>query len=205
MPQPLPPGKEISFDFRPSSVLGRPKLAPYIATILMHWNEIESHMGVFLAALLGGEAQTVIKVFLALQTDGGRKSTIDTVTQLKLSPTDLARFQEVQRDIGGRYSERNRVVHGGWGTSDQYPENLLWYDPRESVAAFPDLMKADDGNALQAKLDEVNKSIRIYKEADFKDMITRFGQTESALKEFTAPFVGHLFKKMNEQRVWPKA
>jgi hypothetical protein len=81
----------------------------------MHWNEIESHIGVFLAALLGGEAQTVMKVFLALETDGGRKSTIDTVTKRKLSPDDLRQFQEIQRNIGSRYSERNKVVHGALG------------------------------------------------------------------------------------------
>jgi hypothetical protein len=200
MPQPIPPGKEISFDFRPSSVLERPKLAPYIAAILMSWNEIESHVGVFLAALLGDESQTVIKVFLALQTDGGRRSTIDTVTKLKLSPTDLERFQEVQHDIGRRYAERNKAVHGAWGTSYQYPDDLLWYDPRESVAALPDLMKAEDGNALKTTLAEVNKSIRIYNETDFKDIITRFEQTETALKAFTATYVGPLFQKMNRQR-----
>jgi hypothetical protein len=59
MPQPIPRGKQISFSFGRRAVLERPKLAPYIAAILMHWNEIESRMGIFLAALLGGESQTV--------------------------------------------------------------------------------------------------------------------------------------------------
>jgi hypothetical protein len=102
MPQPLPFGKRINFSFDRSAVLQRPALASYIAAIAMHWNEIEAHLAIFLAALLGGdEAQTVMKIFLALQTDGGRKSTMDTVTKLKLSADDLERFQEIQRDIGG--------------------------------------------------------------------------------------------------------
>jgi hypothetical protein len=197
MPQPIQPGKRIGFDFTPSSIMERPRLGPYIGAILMHWNEIESHIGVFLASLLGGEAQTVIKVFLALQTDGGRKSTIDTVTKLKLSPADLALFQEIQKDIGSRYSERNKVVHGAWGTSSSYPADLLWYDPRESVAALPSLIEANDRQTLEGRLNEVNKSIRIYTETDFKDIISRFESTEGALKEFTMPFVGPLFVKMN--------
>jgi hypothetical protein len=165
----------------------------------MHWNEIDSHIAVFLAGLLGGEAQTVIKVYLALQTDGGRRSTIDTVTKLKLPATDLEQFQQIQLEIGRRYSERNKVVHGAWGTSPQYPDDLLWYDPRESAAALPQLMEADHPIALKAQLEEVNKGIRIYNERDLKDMVARFEETEEALKQFTAPHVGPIFRRMNQQ------
>ena len=199
MPQPIPRGRTINFDFRPPNVMQRPKLAPYIGAILMHWNEIESHTGVFLAALLGSEAQTVMNVFLALQTDGGRKSTIDTVTKLKLTENDLSRFQEIQKDIGSRYSERNKAVHGAWGISEQYPDDLLWYDPRESVAAFPSLVEAQDHNARKTTFDELNKSIRIYTETDFKNIISRFETTEETLKQFTRPFVQPLFERLNKR------
>jgi hypothetical protein len=200
MPQPIPRGKQITFDFRRSAVLERPKLAPYIAAILMHWNEIESRTAIFLAALLGGEAQTVIKVYLALQTDGGRKATMDTVAALKLSSDDLERFQEIQRDIGGRYSERNKAAHGAWGISPEYSDDLLWYDPRESVQMFPALMatigddKREDRRAL---LEEANKSLRIYTERDFKDILERFECTYAALLKFTDPYIKRLFEGMH--------
>jgi hypothetical protein len=200
MPQPIPRGKQITFDFRRNAVLERPKLAPYIAAILMHWNEIESRTAIFLAALLGGEAQTVIKVYLALQTDGGRKATMDTVAALKLLPDDLERFQEIQRDISGRYSERNKAAHGAWGISPEYPNDLLWYDPRESVQMFPALMatigddKREDRRAL---LEEANKSHRIYTERDFKDILERFECTYAALLKFTDPYIKRLFEGMH--------
>lgn len=198
MPQPIPRGRRISFDFRPESVLQRPTLAPYIAGILSHWNEIESRSGVFLAALLGGEAQTVIKIFLALQTDGGRKAIIDTVTKLKLPSDDLEQFQEIQRDIGSRYAERNKAVHGAWGISDAYPKDLLWYDPRDSVGMFPGLAATPERPYRQAMIDELNKTIRIYTEADFKDILTRFKCTQAALEKFTQPWVAPLFEAMNK-------
>lgn len=166
----------------------------------MHWNEIESHIGVFLAGLVGGEAETVIKIYLALQTDGGRKALIDTTTKLKLETTALARFQEIQKDIGSRYSERNKAVHGAWGVSDSYPDDLLWYDPRESVAMFPGLIATtgeDKRVKRQALINETNKSIRIYTDADFKDIIARFRATDSILREFTAPYLKPLFEEMN--------
>lgn len=177
----------------------RPKLTPYIAAILMHWNEIESRLGIFLAALLEAEAQTVIKVFLALQTDGGRKATMDTITKLKLLPDELERFQEIQRDIGGRYSERNKAVHGAWGVSPEYPDELLWYDPRESVEMFPNLMATigeDNRTERQSLIDEANKSIRIYTHKDFTDIIERFECTYSALLKFTDPYVKPIFERM---------
>jgi hypothetical protein len=198
MPQPIPRGRKINASFRPGDVMQRPHLTPYIAAILMHWTEIEAHIGIFLAALLGAEeAETVVKVFLALQTDGGRKSTIDTVTKIKLLPDDLERFQEIQRDIGSRYSERNKVAHGGWGACPEYPNDLLWYDPRESVAMFPSVIAAADkrGQAM-ARTDELMKVVRVYTEADFKDIIERFSCTYSALEKFTKPYVGDIFREM---------
>jgi hypothetical protein len=202
MPQPLPRGKRVDFNFGRKAVIERPALAPYIAAILMHWNEIDSRMGIFLASLLGGEAQTVIKVFLALQTDGGRKATMDTVTKLKLSADDQERFQEIQRDVGGRYSERNKAVHGAWGVCPEYPNDLLWYDPRESVEMFPALMATigDDGTKRadrRSLLEEADKSIRVYNENDFKDILGRFDCTYSALCKFTEPYTDPLFRGMH--------
>jgi hypothetical protein len=202
MPQPLPRGKKIGFDFGRTAVLQRPTLAAYITAILMHWNEIEARMGVFLAALMGAaEAETIIKVYLALQTDGGRKATIDTVATLKLPPADLARFQEVQKDIGGRYAERNKAVHGAWGISPEYPNDLLWYDPRESTAMFPGLMATagpDKRAEREALLAEANKTVRIYNKRDFEDILTRFEVTYASLLSFTGPYIDPLFEAMNK-------
>ena len=197
MPQPIPDGRDVSLDFRPHALLQRPKLAPYIGAILMHWNEIESHMGIFLAALLGAEARTVMSVFLALQTDGGRKTTIDTVTKLRLSAADLARFKDIQKNVGGRYSERNKAAHGAWGISPHYPDDLVWYDPRETVEAFPDIMRAELRSEVAARMKEVNENVRIYNEKDFLDILDRFKSTEAELKAFTSPLVSPLFVQMN--------
>jgi hypothetical protein len=200
MPQPIPPGRNISFDFRRDAVMQRPTLTPYIVGISMHWNEIESRLGIFLASLMGGEAQTIVKVFLALRTDGGRKATLDTVTALKLKSADLQTFQEIQKDIGGRYGERNRAIHGAWGISPEYPNELLWYDPRESVAMFPQLMDSlgpDKFGERKALFDQQNKNVRIYTEQDFRDVMARFDATYAKLEDFTKPFVKPLFEQMS--------
>ncbi len=199
MPQPLPRGKNISFDFGREMVLQRPVLAAYISAVLTHWNEIETHIALFVAALMGeAEAETIIKVYLALQTDGGRKATIDTVAATKLPPADLTRFQDIQKDIGSRYAERNKAVHGAWGISPEYPNDLLWYDPRESTAMFPRLMATDKRTEREALLAETNKCIRVYNEQDFKDILARFEVTYVSLNNFTKPYISPLFEVMNK-------
>lgn len=199
MPQPIPSSKTISFDFRRNAVLQRPELAARIAAILSHWNEIESRIALFMAALMGGEAKTIVNVYLAIQSDGAKKATIDTVTELKLPLARLAEFREIQKDIGSRYAERNKAVHGSWGISPEYPDSLLWYDPRDTVALFPELMERLDGSQLaerQKLVAEQRARLRIYTKTDLTDIIGRFEVTYSALEAFTTPFIAPLFDKM---------
>jgi hypothetical protein len=200
MPQPVSQWKEIDVDFRRDAIFARPVLATYIGAISMHWNEIESRMAVFLAALMGAEAKTVIQVYLALQSDGGKRATIDTVTALKLQPDDLIRFQEIQKVLSARYSERNKAIHGAWGISSAYPSDLLWYDPRTTVALFPELMARLDPSLKaerRALMKEQQKNLLVYTEADFKDIIDRMERGYSELEAFTGRFVGPLFAKMH--------
>lgn len=201
MPQPLPRTFAGQFSFAPDAVLERPKIAIYLPAILMHWNEIEAHIGVFISALLGAEVSIVMKIFFALNTDGGRKATIDTVTEQKLSREDLVRFREVQSSIARRYSERNRVAHGSWGISQSYPEDLLWYDGRSAVAAFPGLTHVSPEERLK-QIAEINKSILIYKETDFSDILFRMKETYAALKAITTPHLAPFMEQMNK---WPQA
>jgi hypothetical protein len=197
MPQPLPHGKSVTFDFRQDACLERPKLAPHIVAICMRWNEIESRLGIFLAALMGGEAKTIVSVFLALKTDGGKKATLDTVANLKLDSDDLKEFQDIQEEIAKRYKERNKAVHGAWGISPDYPDGLLWYDHRETIAMFPELMlRLDSGAARQKLLEEQQKSIRVYTEQDLIDINSRIQGTYQRLETFTARWVGPLFMQM---------
>ncbi len=197
MPQPLPHGKPINFDFRQDACLERPNLTRYIVAICMSWNEIESRLGIFLAALMGGEAKTIVSVFLALRTDGGKKATLDTVAELKLSPDDLKEFQDIQDEIAKRYKDRNKAVHGAWGISPEYPDDLLWYDHRETIAMFPDLMLRLSSSAARTKLlDEQRKSIRVYTEQDLVDINSRIQTTSKKLETFTARWVGPLFERM---------
>jgi len=92
MPQPVHYSQPIHLDFSSDAILGRPALAPYVAAISMHWNEIDARIAVFIAALLGTEGATVINIFLALKGDAPRRALVDSVTEQKLDNTHLTWF-----------------------------------------------------------------------------------------------------------------
>jgi hypothetical protein len=189
MPQPVHYNKSIGFDFRPEMVLQRSKLAAHIALISGQWNEIEARTATMAAALLGSEAKTVITVFLALQNDGAKKATLDTFCSLKLSPDDLKTFQVIQKNIGHRYTDRNRAVHGAWGISNKYPDCLLWGDIRE-IVLFHVMMKE-----IASPVDRHNLIIQqqqrlmVYSEADFINIERRIKTAYDGLCAFSKPII----------------
>ena len=115
MPQPMSTTRPIHFDFSPLGALKRPNLGAYVTVISNFWNEIEAQIAIFLAALLGAEASTVLTIFLAIQSDSAKRAVIDKIVLMKLDKTQQATFSTAMDLIGRRYTERNKCVHGAWG------------------------------------------------------------------------------------------
>jgi hypothetical protein len=196
MPQPVHYSQPIHFEFEPTSLLQRPQLAARIAMISAAWNDVEARIAAFLAALSGNEAQTVISIFLALRIDSAKRSTIDTISVLKLSTTDHERFQEILKDLNKRYGERNTMVHGNWGVSEKYPNKLLWADIRDTTIMSANMMKlVGDQHAKErrAMLIEVQKKFMVYGEADFIKISDRMIAAYDELRDFTRPFMERAF------------
>jgi hypothetical protein len=192
MPQPLRRATLVGFTFNPNRLLERPKLAANVARVSGWWNEIEARTSAFLAAILESEAETVIAIFLALQNDGAKKAMIDTIVSLKLTPDETVRFQEIQKMIGARYSERNRAVHGAWGLSDEYPDALLWMDTRYATNFHSRMMKLknpEDQRARDALMLEAQENILIWKEQDFNATVERLITAWTELANFTQPIM----------------
>ncbi|MSP76267.1 MAG: hypothetical protein EXR12_09040 [Rhodospirillaceae bacterium] len=188
MPQPVHYSQPIHVEFVPEAVLQRPELAAHIALISAWWNEIEARISAFLAALAGGEAETVISVFLAIKNDGAKRSTIDTISALKLSPDDYVRFQAILKRINERYSDRNTIIHGAWGISPRYPDKLLWSDIRESTVLHIEMMNLPASDRA-ARLISEQKKIMVYGLSDFLQIEQRIQSAYEELREFSKPFI----------------
>ena len=196
MPQPLPPHKKIHFHFHPLGILERPDLAAHIGAISGLWNDIETRMNIFLASLLGDEAETVIAVFQSIQNDGARRAAADAICSLKLDPTEREAYQEAQRLVGARYADRNSIVHGAWGISDTYPDSLLWMDVRDSTTQAVLLMKlqgpthTEERKRVQAKF---QRKILRYEKRDFEEIESRINDAYAKLLAFTKPYLERAF------------
>jgi hypothetical protein len=196
MPQPMSTTRRIHFDFSPDAALKRPKLGAYVTVISNFWNEIEARIAIFLAALLGAEASTVLTIFLTIQSDSAKRAVIDKIVSMKLDKTQQATFSTAIDLIGRRYSERNRCVHGAWGVSIEYPDALLWTDVRETNILAVELMALaakNDFDGQHTRMRESQRGILIYKENDFIDMHNRFVEAFNELNASVAPFINQAF------------
>ncbi len=188
MPQPIRHPNSISFDFSPAAISKRPILAPYIGITSAYWNDIEARIAIYIAALLEKEAETVISIFLALTSDHAKQATIETITSLKLTTDQKEKFNSVMKTVKKRYKERNMVIHGSWGISPQYQDDLLWYDPRESVAMFPAMMTLTYEKKL-GRMRDIEQTFSVWEEQDFINLISRLKKAHEELIDFTKPVI----------------
>jgi hypothetical protein len=196
MPQPIHFSRPIHFDFSAPSILQRPDLARYIGVISNTWNELDARIAVFLATLLDAEATTVITIFTDLKSDIAKRSVINSVVSLKLDADDRKTFEQILISISKRYEERNRVIHGAWGISPEYPNGLLWCDIRETTVLAAELMElsvAGDTVAQHAAMLRQQSRIFVYTENDFIDMFNRITDAYLELDVFVKPFIAKAF------------
>ena len=198
MPQPIGSRNrsKITFDFSSGAPLRRPALAAFIATISNFWSEIEARIAIFLAALSGGEASTVITIFLAVKSDVSKRVIIDSIVSMKLEDSLKPAFRAAMEAINGRNDERNKVIHGGWGISKDYPDALLWSDIRETTVGAVELMKLGAAGDTEGQLEfmrEQLRSVRIYKENDFIDIYNRMVGAYNQLDAVIGPIISCAF------------
>jgi hypothetical protein len=210
MPQPVHYSHQIDFEFLPDSLLQRPKLGVLIAIISVSWNEAEARLWAFLAALVGDEANTVISIFLALQSDSGRRAAIETIASLKLTEQEQDEFSDIMNRLGKRYSERNAIVHGAWGISSKYPDKLLWADVRDTTMLHVRMMRFSAPEYAKERkelLIAAQKGLVVYDEVDLTNIIERIRSDYEDLALFSKPFMEKRFgryAKVDEPIVRPR-
>jgi hypothetical protein len=196
MPQPVHYSDHIEYQFTPNALLLRPNLSAHIAAISMQWNEIEARIATMLAALLGGEAKTGISIFFSITNDGAKRAAVDTICNLKLSPVNKSQLQDILKKVGERYADRNTVIHGAWGVSQKYPDALLWSDIKEAVLLHVDMMTLqgkENETARNERRIAYQKTLKVWKEQDFRDVEARLMSAYDELFAFSTPIIASAF------------
>ena len=141
MPQPV----DVSGAKPHRQLLQRPELAAHIAAIAAQWTSVEERMAELLSAAFGHStkddlgAHSISRNWVALtairetETNRVRLKIIDATLGaiLKDRAADLfAEWEEIRDELNKRGRERNKVVHGNWSLSDEYPDDLILETPR---------------------------------------------------------------------------
>jgi hypothetical protein len=121
--------------------IARPKIAPIVADTVLEWCLLEQYVASLFASLLGLHKSNDIPnfgwhshpaAFEMFEILGAMRVRLDLISKLLSTHTDnqdeIDHWRKVVmpavRDAADR---RNRVFHGLWGFSQQYPNDLIRY------------------------------------------------------------------------------
>lgn len=164
MPQPISP---TSSSVPLKVVLNRANLAAYIGAIAAEWTHVEDQLMHLLATAFGSSARGVNGEF-GINLNWIAKAAIEETetirVRLKIMDVTLgalvkgksveAEWGSLRNNLQKRSTERNRIVHGQWALSDEYPDALL--------------LRAKDEQTL------------LYKERDFSEILDRIVSVRQA-------------------------
>jgi hypothetical protein len=135
MPQPLRIGSSVQFG--PDTLLRRRELAAEIGNVCANWNLIEHDLMSLYALLMGDYLPNLhgfappthpvaYQVFDALNAFNPRVDLLEKLLVWRASEGQVKQFRETIRPtLRKRFAERSEIVHGIWGTCDEYPDGLI--------------------------------------------------------------------------------
>lgn len=163
MPQPLKSGSWIS---GPDALMKRPMLAAYIGNVVANWQTVERELLSLYALLMGdyvnpskftetGEpfqppthplAYQIFDQFNTLQL---RLNLVASLCQWRVTPERYEYFdQKLKPEIRKRAKERNAIVHGQWGLSDDHEDGLILMQ----IYGHPQIWKESDFLAVSQRI-----------------------------------------------------
>lgn len=192
MPQPLIKGATVYFSG--NAIEERPILAKHIGIIAGLWTDLDVRRATLLCDLLRTEARLATAMYMSIATDGGKQAVLNAVVEEKF-PELFEEFYLLSKTIGKTANERNNVLHGIWGLSNQNSETLIWIDLKNHVKASATLrevgdsiMDSKDHKPLEKKLhDDISLELeahREYTEKDFINIENRIKERIEELRQF---------------------
>ena len=141
MPQPINPN---SWQFPPKGTLARPGISSAITAVLAEWTWVESGLVALVGNVCGASRDPAsgsvefytnmiaYNMMATAETIRGRIKLLDASVGKLLEASSLEeRWKIFISNLTKRSRERNRIAHAQWMQSDQYPDDLIEYDPRK--------------------------------------------------------------------------
>lgn len=123
------------------------------------WSNVESFLLNLYLELLGGAGDRAAIAYLAIETQSAKTQAIRAVAEQVLSPEHLNLLEAILAVAKSAQKSRDKLAHHVWGFSPDLSDALLLIDPRVA--------------ARQKDIRDFNKSVMVYRENDFIDIIER--------------------------------
>jgi hypothetical protein len=129
MPQPIRKDERIAVHHFPRCLLERPKLAVLIGTVAAEWGYIDGCLvDTYERAISDqmGRDAVAVSVMETLSSLALKLQLIIKVLQMRVPKELCDHFaMNVAPLLRNGSKERGRLLHGDWGTSDDYPNDLI--------------------------------------------------------------------------------
>jgi hypothetical protein len=129
----LPTYARAGVELGPGFLETRPHVAAEIARCVGLWSDVEFQNAQFLASLLHATAAPAVAVYLALKNSRTRQDVLAAAARAVLNDRNYELFGAIQRVGASLESQRNDIVHGLYGKSDQIPDGVLWMSSHDRI------------------------------------------------------------------------
>lgn len=106
-----------------------------IGEIAFAWSQVEFHLALTMGALLGVENEASVAVMTSLRNNRSKRDALTAAAEVKLENDDRIVFRAIM-NLHSRFDgERNDVVHGIWGHSEEIEDAVLWHSVQTFATA----------------------------------------------------------------------
>jgi len=124
----------------PTTMTRRPQLAAKVARCIVHWSEIEIHLGAFLGLLLHANQKAAVAMYSGIENRAAQLRLIVCAAEASVPPDHFNVLSVlISAIIRPAMKERDKLAHWAWGFSDDLPDALLISEPARTLES---LMKA---------------------------------------------------------------
>jgi hypothetical protein len=144
-------------------LLRQPKLGALIATISHLWAMIEMHLA---DVMVHAGGKTALGIYLTLTSLDVKLAVLHTAVKQELPSEMHKEFRDsLGPEIRKRAQDRNKIAHARWAENGTFPNGIIM------LPHFGDLWSE-------------KRSVDLYEERDFLEIIKRLASVESAVRDF---------------------
>lgn len=104
----------------------RPVAAQILARCVAYWTNVECQLARLLAVILKANTEPAIAMYLSLRNARAKTEALTAAAKLTLDESDYELLLALMQCKNSTEKERNDLVHGVFGISNDIPDGLIW-------------------------------------------------------------------------------